>query len=58
MAPQKPPAARQCVDMEDHLFGAVAVAGGENRWGVMHPDNGGHWADDAEVADWAEMVTK
>lgn len=35
--------------------GAVAVKAGKNRWGVMHPTNGGHWADDAEVKDWTEL---
>lgn len=36
--------------------GASAVAAGANRWGVMHPVHGGHWADDAEVADWPVLV--
>lgn len=47
-----PPEVKQCTDIQSHLFGAVAVQAGENRWGVMHPAHGGHWATDAEVADW------
>lgn len=47
------PEVKQCTDVESHLHGAVAVEAGDNRWGVMHPTNGGHWATDAEVADWA-----
>lgn len=46
------PEVKQCTNKESHLYGAVAVRAGENRWGVMHPDTGGHWATDAEVADW------
>lgn len=46
------PTVKQCTDEKSYLFGAVAVQAGENRWGVMHPANGGHWATDAEVAQW------
>lgn len=52
MADKKIPEARQCQDQEHWQFGSVAVAAGRNRWGVMSPDNGGHWADDDEVKDW------
>jgi hypothetical protein len=47
------PEVRQCVDETSHMFGAVAVRASENRWGVMHPQHGGHWATDVEVHDWA-----
>lgn len=50
------PAVKQCTDEESHLFGAVAVQQGPNRWGVMHPENGGHWAFDHEVQHWADMT--
>jgi hypothetical protein len=50
--PTAAPEVRQCQDPEYHLFGAVAVSAGVNRWGVMHPLNGGHWADDEEVKNW------
>jgi hypothetical protein len=43
---------RQQSDPDADQFGAVAVAAGPDRWGVMHPANGGHWAVDAEVQDW------
>lgn len=46
------PEVKQCTDTTSHLFGAVAVHAGENRWGVMHPAHGGHWATDTEVSDW------
>lgn len=51
-----PPEVRQCQDTDHYLFGAAAVAAGDDRWGVMHPGNGGHWANDAEVADWAVLT--
>jgi hypothetical protein len=56
-APQSPlpapaPEVRQQSDPDADQFGAVAVAAGPDRWGVMHPANGGHWAVDAEVQDW------
>lgn len=52
------PEARQCQDPQDPQFGAVAVkAPGENRWGVMNPNNGGHWATDDEVATW-KVISK
>ncbi len=56
MAVKDLPAAKQCTDTESHAFGAVAVQAGENRWGVMHPANGGHWATDAEVTGWHELA--
>jgi hypothetical protein len=46
---------RQCQDSLDPMYGASAVQGTgltAGKWGVMHPVNGGHWADDAEVANW------
>lgn len=46
------PEVRQCADEKSHLLGAVAVRAGDDRWGVMHPQHGGHWATDQEVADW------
>ncbi|WVX88192.1 hypothetical protein SEA_SIZEMORE_24 [Mycobacterium phage Sizemore] len=46
------PEVRQCVDEASHMFGAVAVRAGVNRWGVMHPQHGGHWAGDVEVNGW------
>lgn len=49
------PEAKQCTDTDSHLFGTVAVKAGENRWGCMSPVNGGHWATDAEVADWTPL---
>ena len=56
MAAKKLPAAKQCTDTDSHMFGAVAVHAATDRWGVMHPANGGHWATDAEVADWPELA--
>lgn len=50
------PAVKQCTDPESHQFGAVAVQADENRWGVMHPTNGGHWATSSEVDDWTEVT--
>lgn len=49
---------RQCIDGSSPYLGAVAVKRGANAWGVMHPQHGGHWADDNEVADWQPMVHK
>ena len=49
------PQVRQCADPTHPLCGAVAVNAGENRWGVMHPANGGYWANDVEVYDWKVM---
>lgn len=46
------PETRQCQDREHWQFGSVAVKAGDNRWGVMSPDNGGHWATDDEVKEW------
>jgi len=47
------PEVRQCRDPKDPLFGSVAVRAGDDRWGVMNPVNGGHWASNADVEDWA-----
>lgn len=52
------PAVRQCTDESSHEYGAVAVQSGDNRWGVMHPTNGGHWATDDEVKDWKAAEVK
>lgn len=49
------PEARQCQDNEDAQFGSVAVKAGKDRWGVMNPNNGGHWATDDEVKDWKKL---
>jgi len=49
------PEVRQCQDAENFLYGASAVAAGDDRWGVMSPTNGGHWATDAEVAEWTVL---
>lgn len=38
--------------------GAVAVQAADDRWGVMHPLHGGHWATAEEVVDWTDMVEK
>lgn len=56
-APEAPPApalpeVRQNTSPESDQFGSVAVKAGEDRWGVMNPANGGHWATDAEVESW------
>lgn len=50
------PKVKQCQDEKHWLFGAVAVAAGTDRWGVMHPENGGHWAKDAEVEAWKVLT--
>jgi hypothetical protein len=49
------PEVRQCQDEENFMYGSAAVAAGENRWGVMNPNNGGHWATDDEVKDWKTL---
>lgn len=46
------PEVRQCRDEDDPQYGSVAVAAGDDRWGVMNPNSGGHWASDADVEDW------
>jgi hypothetical protein len=56
MTDQSLPEVRQCADPDHRQFGAVAVNAGDNRWAVMNPRNGGHWADDSETADW-KVVT-
>lgn len=50
------PEVRQCTDPENAQFGSVAVSAGQDRWGVMSPNNGGHWTVDDEVKDW-KVVT-
>lgn len=50
-----PPVVKQNVTIGDWLFGAVAVSAGTNRWGVMTPENGGHWATDKDVDGWATL---
>lgn len=52
----KLPEVKQCTDTDSHLYGAVAVKAAENRWGVMHPTNGGHWATDEDVDGWTEVT--
>jgi hypothetical protein len=50
------PEVRQNQNPDHHLFGAVAVPGSgpvAGMWGVMDPEQGGHWAAAEEVADWA-----
>ena len=49
------PKVRQCQDPEHWQFGSVAVQAGENRWGAMNPQHGGHWATDEEVKDWKDL---
>ncbi|QSM04643.1 hypothetical protein PROPHIGD54-2_43 [Mycobacterium phage prophiGD54-2] len=34
---------------------AVAIQRSDGRWAVMHREVGGHYAPDAEVADWAVL---
>lgn len=51
------PQARQCADPKHALFGAVAVRADNDRWGVMHPANGGHWATDEDVDAWPVLAT-
>jgi hypothetical protein len=46
------PEVKQCNTIGDRQFGATATAAGPNRWMVANPTNGGHWATDADVADW------
>lgn len=47
------PEARQNQGVGDETqHGSVAVKAGKNRWGVMNPTNGGHWATDDEVKEW------
>lgn len=38
--------------------GAVAVKAGKDSWGIMHPQHGGHWGTDDEVAEWDDLVVK
>jgi hypothetical protein len=52
------PPALQCVDTDSQPAGAVAAWSQRfGRYGIMHPDNGGHWADKAEleVDGWATL---
>lgn len=56
--PQTPPEARQCLNLNDANYGAVAVKSGVPgfAWGVFHPANGGHWeASDDAVETWKLM---
>ena len=46
------PEVRQNTTPDSDQFGSVAVKAGDDRWGVMNPANGGHWATDAEVESW------
>jgi hypothetical protein len=55
------PEARQCADTSSVHYGATAVAAGTfttgaNRWGIMHPINGGYWATDPEVQGWKVLA--
>lgn len=34
---------------------AVAIQRTDGKWAVMHSEVGGHYAPEAEVADWAEL---
>lgn len=47
------PQVKQCVTTGDWQYGATATAAGAGRWLVANPTNGGHWATDDDVADWA-----
>lgn len=51
------PEVRQCRDESSPLFGAVAVKLPDGsplgEYGVMTLKRGGHFAEAAEVADWA-----
>jgi hypothetical protein len=52
------PEVRQCQDEASDMFGASAVKGSgltTGMWGVMHPENGGHWSPDADVANWTVL---
>lgn len=49
------PEVRQCQDPDHFLYGSSAVAAGPDRWGVMSPQNGGHWSTDADVTDWTVL---
>lgn len=50
-----PPVVKQNVTVGDWQFGAVAVAAGADRWGVMNPTNGGHWSTDKDVESWVTL---
>lgn len=52
------PEARQCVDEDSSLFGAVAVKSEVPglEWSVMTTANGGHHAGEDEVKDWAVLA--
>lgn len=52
-----PPEVRQCL-IEGATFGATATKAGDNRWLVAHPQNGGHWASDAEVEGWRRLIAE
>ena len=51
MNPTTPEVRQNLIDGSDQ-FGAVAVKAGDDRWLVANPLNGGHWTNDAEVANW------
>jgi hypothetical protein len=48
------PKIKQCNVIGDWQFGCTATAAGPNRWLVANPVNGGHWATDDDVKDWAD----
>lgn len=50
------PEVRQNLTPDADQFGSVAVKAGPDRWGVMNPLHGGHWATDAEVEAWAALA--
>lgn len=53
-APGPLPEVRQCQDTTHFLYGATAVVNTTaDRWGVMAPNQGGHWALPEDVATWA-----
>jgi hypothetical protein len=49
------PVVKQC-HIEGHAqFGSSATANGQGRWLIANPVNGGHWATDDDVSDWATL---
>lgn len=56
------PAVKQCTDPAHHQYGSVAVrtafANPKMAWGVMHTQNGGHYASDEDVAGWIDLQPK
>ena len=57
VAEKELPKVKQCQEQESDQFGAVAVkcAIPGLDWAVMTPNNGGHYATDAEVSDWKTL---